>query len=218
MLVLGLAGCAASAPPPEPQPAPHPEPPRPFLLAMPSMLTVHAALAPEQPGQTSTPTVVVAQSLAGDQPTAPGIVELRQSATGLSPQFTVVPVGTTLRFCNDDDICHRYFSTSPAAAFDLQPLQPGTAAECALAQPGPVQVYCALHKSRQATVVVVPTAHFAILDAAGNGTIPDLEPGRYRIELWTDGVPRRHTTVDIGPGEPNEVVLPADDDGSRGRR
>ena len=66
-----------------------------------------------------------------------------------------VKVGDTVTFVNADDVRHNVFSEAKGAAFDLvQP--PGNSQTVTFAQPGRVDVQCAIHRVMQLEIQVTP--------------------------------------------------------------
>lgn len=121
------------------------------------------------------------------RPRASGQLVLHASlrATGTDP--LVLPFGQEICFRNDDAICHQYFSSSAGNAFELGLLGPGAAKRHRPDQPGFIRIYCSLHADEQATVLVLPASRFALVAPDGSFTIPALEPGLYRLEVWAAG-------------------------------
>ena len=143
-----------------------------------------------------------------------GTTVLSRGVDGFDPPFLVVPIGETVRFENEDEICHSFFSSSPNHEFELGLLDPDTSSSYRVEQPGTVQVYCTLHSGKQASVFAVPTPHFAVVAGDGSYNLGRLEAGAYRAMLWSDGEVLRRHELDIAPGKPtnwnvtSELVAP----------
>lgn len=71
----------------------------------------------------------------------------------------MVPAGSTVRFPNQDSILHNVFSVSRANRFDLGLYRRGEGKSATFRQPGVVRVFCNVHHSMVAYVVVVETPH-----------------------------------------------------------
>ena len=136
---------------------------------------------------------------------------VRRVDVAFSPSFLVVPVGQSVRFVNDDNIYHSFFSSSEHNAFDLGLLDPGTSNEFRFERPGPVHVYCSLHTGEQVTILVAPTPHFAVVGPTGEFEIENLAPGLYVLETWSEGLPPHRSEVTVSPRGTMFVEVPVDE-------
>lgn len=115
-------------------------------------------------------------------------VEIVQRRRQFQPAVTVVPVGTAVRFPNEDTVRHHVYSFSPAKAFELK-LYVGTPAKpVVFDQPGIAVLGCNIHDTMAAWVVVVDTPYHARTDASGRARLT-LPPGAYRLRSWHAGLP-----------------------------
>ena len=102
------------------------------------------------------------------------------------PYVTPVQVGTTISFPNNDKIRHHVYSFSPAKIFELPLYPPGKGPENPIIfdKPGVVVLGCNIHDWMKAYVYVLETPFFAKTDENGTGTISDLPPGEYEVQVW----------------------------------
>lgn len=118
------------------------------------------------------------------------------------PQVTVVPVGSSVQFPNQDTVRHHVYSFSPAKTFELK-LYAGTPANpVVFDKAGVVTLGCNIHDTMAAWVLVVETPYFGKTGADGGLTL-DAPVGSYRLRVWHPGLP---------PGAPatdQPVTLPA---------
>lgn len=118
------------------------------------------------------------------------------------PQVTVVPLGSSVQFPNQDTVRHHVYSFSPAKTFELK-LYTGTPANPVLFdKPGVVTLGCNIHDTMTAWVLVVETPYFG-KTAADGGVSLEAPAGAYRLRVWHPGLP---------PGAPaadQPVTLPA---------
>ena len=135
---------------------------------------------------------------------------LQQVPQGLGPALMVVPVGQRVRLVNDDLICHRWFSSAEQHAFDTGMVAPGTDRMLRFEQPGAVHVYCALHEGRQATILVVPTPHYARVGRHGEFEIDGLLPGPHELETWAEGLQPHRLGVLVPDGGGTVIEFPID--------
>jgi plastocyanin len=119
------------------------------------------------------------------------------------PRVLAVTAGSVVRFPNEDPILHNVFSTSPNNAFDAGLYGTGDGAEHVFAQPGLVKVYCNVHHSMFAYILVLDTPYFTRADATGRFTLRDLpDAADGEIVVFHDrGQPLRQR-VQAGPDTP----------------
>ena len=114
------------------------------------------------------------------------------------PRLTVVPVGSTVAFPNDDPIFHNVFSLSAPNRFDLDLYKRPKSGSWTFASPGVVRVYCNIHPQMSAVVVVVDSAHHARPDKSGAFTLDDVPAGRYTLRTWHERAGEDSREVEVG--------------------
>jgi len=110
--------------------------------------------------------------------------ELATRDKQFEPRVLAVPVGSTVRFPNADPILHNVFSVSPANAFDLGLARQGPGKEVTFAKAGVVRVFCNVHHSMVAYVVVLETPFYTPPDAAGDFVLSGLPDGPGTLTVW----------------------------------
>ena len=100
------------------------------------------------------------------------------------PQLLVVPVGSTVKFPNQDEILHNVYSTTPGSSFDLGIYGNGGAGEYTFRKPGLVLVHCNVHEGMQADVLVLDTPYIARPKADGTFDLSGLPAGPGKLMLW----------------------------------
>jgi len=108
-----------------------------------------------------------------------GVVTTRSKA--LLPHILVVPVGSTIRFPNEDPISHNLFSVSPANPFDLGFYRVGAGKSEVFEKPGIVQIYCNVHPNMSAVVHVMATPYYGYVSADGAFNLEGVPAGKYRL-------------------------------------
>lgn len=93
------------------------------------------------------------------------------------PRLLAVAAGTTVQFPNEDVILHNAFSSSSGNAFDTGVYGVGEGATHTFAKPGLVKVYCNVHHSMFAHILVLDTPYFARPDVRGRFTLEGLPDG-----------------------------------------
>jgi len=155
----------------------------------------------------------VAVWLEGDGPESRTKAEMAQRERRFSPDFVVIPAGSTVSFPNTDAVFHNVFSLSKPCHFDLGNYPRGETRFVTFDHPGIVFVNCRLHPNMAAVIVVTPNRWYATGDAAGRFTIRDVPPGRYKIVAWhkTAGYYRKEITVTSDGDASVEFVIPITD-------
>ena len=118
----------------------------------------------------------------GRQVKAPVAVE--QFDREFVPFVSVVQVGTVVTFPNRDPILHHVYSFSPAKPFEIKLYTGKSPVEVLFDKAGVVTLGCNIHDWMIGYILVVPTAHFAKVDAQGIARLRDLPPGAYDIHAW----------------------------------
>lgn len=133
--------------------------------------------------------------------------EMAQEKKQFVPGVLVVPVGTEVRFPNNDSVRHHVYSFSPAKKFELK-LYSGTPANPVLFdRPGVAVLGCNIHDQMVGWVVVVETPYYARTGAPaaapGRAQIDHVPPGTYTLRTW-------HTRLPVGaPAQEQVLAVPA---------
>ena len=111
-------------------------------------------------------------------------VAIEQVDREFVPYVSVVQVGTQVEFPNRDPIQHHVYSFSPAKTFEMKLFTGRSPRAELLDKAGVVTVGCNVHDWMIGHILVVPTPHFAKVDAAGNARLRELRPGAYEVHAW----------------------------------
>ncbi len=145
------------------------------------------------------PAVVFLAGRVGPAPPPATDAVMAQQDTAFMPSLLVIPVGTTVRFPNNDSFFHNVFSYSADGRFDLGRYPMGESKDVLFDDPGIVKVYCEVHESMRAAIVVVENRYWAEPDD-GVFRFQGVPAGTYTLVAWQ---------ADRGEVE-REVVVPAD--------
>jgi plastocyanin len=115
--------------------------------------------------------------------TPPRLVQKNKS---FIPHLLVVPVGSAVEFPNRDPFFHNVFSLFEGKRFDLGLYETGSARLVHFDQPGISYIFCNIHPDMSAVVIALNTRWYAISDAAGQLSIPDVPYGRYTLHAWNE--------------------------------
>jgi plastocyanin len=125
---------------------------------------------------------------------------MAQQDTTFNPAALVVPVGGTVEFPNRDPFFHNVFSYSSAGRFDLGRYPQGESKSVTFEEPGIIRVYCEVHESMRAAIVVSPNPYHAVVGDDGSFTISDVPPGTWELEVWHPDVDPRALEVRVPDG------------------
>ena len=119
-------------------------------------------------------------------PTPKDVATISQKGATFSPAMLVVCVGQTVAFLNDEteQIEHNVFSNAPAKRFDLGLYKPGESRSVFFDKPGPVFLYCSIHRHMDGVVFVSPTPFTSRVEADGQYRIARVPPGNWVLKTW----------------------------------
>ena len=107
---------------------------------------------------------------------------MRNKEKAFVPDVLVVPVGSSVRFPNEDPFFHSIYSDSKIDPFDIGYYGPGPGKSVLFAQPGVIAVHCHIHASMHATIVVTD-GPFATSEG-GRYEIDGVPPGKHALHAW----------------------------------
>jgi plastocyanin len=149
---------------------------------------------------------------------APGkhAVMLQKDKT-FSPHILAVQAGSVVEFPNADPIFHNAFSSYNGQVFDIGLYPPGTTRSVKFARPGVVRVFCNIHASMNAVIVVIASPYFATTKRDGSFNITDVPPGEYNLSVFHEraseaalaGLSRKINVGPDGISLPNIVISEA---------
>src|SRR4051794_8383967 len=89
-------------------------------------------------------------------PAPPKHEQMKQKDRHFNPHVLAIPVGSTVDFPNLDPIFHNAFSNFSGQPFDTGLYQPGGNRSQTFRLPGIVRVFCNIHPTMSAIIVVAP--------------------------------------------------------------
>jgi tetratricopeptide (TPR) repeat protein/plastocyanin len=114
----------------------------------------------------------------------PQTLTIHQSNLQFSPQHSVVLVGSTVTFANEDREVHNIFSKSLSNQFNLGAMASGSLKTIEFTQAGPVVLRCNMHKDMIGTLFVVPNGHYTKPNTNGDYQFESIKSQGYIMQVW----------------------------------
>jgi plastocyanin len=147
--------------------------------------------------QPETSAVVWLEHPGSRQPGRPGRVVLDQRNTAFVPRVLAVRLGTTIEFPNNDRVFHNGFSFHNGKRFDLGLYPVGAIKTEIFDRPGLSRVFCNIHPTMAAYIMVVDSPYFAVTNGRGEFVISAVEPGSYVYKAWRPGGPELTGSIPV---------------------
>jgi len=116
------------------------------------------------------------------------IPQLVQKNKSFQPSLVVIPVGGQVEFPNHDPIFHNVFSLFEGKRFDLGLYESGSTRFVQFDKPGISFIFCNIHEQMSAVVIALATPYYAVSDARGDLSLPNVPPGRYQLQVFHSSV------------------------------
>ena len=134
-----------------------------------------------------------------------------------SPHVLAIQAGSLVEFPNSDPIFHNAFSSYNGQVFDIGLYPPGTTRGVKFARPGVVRVFCNIHASMNAVIVVIASPYFATTKKDGTFSMGEVPPGQYNLTVFHERaseaalaeLSRKITIGPEGASLPNIVISEA---------
>jgi plastocyanin len=111
-------------------------------------------------------------------------IEMTQRGKRFLPHILPIAVGTTVDFPNFDPIYHNAFSNFDGQIFDVGLYPPGTTRSVLFHREGIVRVFCNIHPTMSAVIVVLRSPYFTTSTKTGDFSIANLPSGAYRLHVF----------------------------------
>jgi plastocyanin len=133
---------------------------------------------------------------------------LDQKACEYHPYAQIIPVNTTMKILNSDDVLHNV-KTKGGTKTTFNIAQPKFKRELTMEFKNPeiVQVECNVHGWMNALVVVAEHPYYALTDANGSFKITDVPPGKYTLKVWHSKLGEQSKEVTVGAKEEVKVAF-----------
>ena len=100
--------------------------------------------------------------------------------------YAVLPImiGTTIDFPNYDPIFHNAFSNYNGQIFDIGLYPPGTTKSIVFRREGVVRVFCNIHPTMSAVIVVLKSPYFCVSNKNGELQMTGVPAGSFRVHVF----------------------------------
>ncbi|MGA8030593.1 MAG: hypothetical protein WB992_25900 [Bryobacteraceae bacterium] len=120
------------------------------------------------------------------QPLPSEHLRLLQKDKMFHPHTLAITMGSVVDFPNADPIFHNAFSNFDGQLFDVGLYPPGTSRSVRFRRPGIVRVFCNIHPSMSAVIVVVDTPYFTKANRDGHFEMANVPPGIYELHVFDE--------------------------------
>jgi plastocyanin len=142
---------------------------------------------------------------------APKAVQVLTEEKEFRPRVSVLPVGSTVTFPNNDPFNHNVFSLAPEAPFDLGLYARGQQANSAkFLKTGLIKVYCNIHPQMGAFILVRDNPYYTQPGTDGSFQITGVKPGTYTLHAWHERAAEVTKPVTVGPAGVTDAALELD--------
>jgi plastocyanin len=115
----------------------------------------------------------------------PGIrARMEQRGKRFLPHVVAIQAGSSVEFPNFDPVFHNAFSSFSGQIFDLGLYAPGTSRNITFTRTGIVRVFCNIHPTMSAVIVVIRHPWFDVTKASGAFSMEDVPPGEYTLHWF----------------------------------
>jgi plastocyanin len=160
-----------------------------------------------RPVQTIPTVVYLEGAIPSAVPAGARSATIAQRDTAFAPGAVVIPVGGSVVFPNEDPFFHNVFSYSTAERFDLGRYPRGESKTVEFDQPGVVRVYCEVHESMRAAVVVTENPFHTIVADDGTFTLTGVPAGVHQLVVWHVDLGEARAEVRVTAGATARVDL-----------
>ena len=133
--------------------------------------------------------------------------QMIQKNKTFSPHVLPILMGTVVDFPNFDPIFHNAFSNYNGQVFDVGLYAPGSTRALAFRREGVVRVFCNIHPSMSAVIVVLRSPYFAASAKNGSFQISGVPAGSYRLHVFHERATEQTLAALTRPIELTEQTL-----------
>jgi len=108
-----------------------------------------------------------------------------------SPHVLPIMMGTTVDFPNYDPIFHNAFSNYNGQIFGIGLYASGTTRSIVFRREGVVRVFCNIHPTMSAVIVVLKSPYFSVSNKNGELQMTGVQAGSYRMHVFHERATER---------------------------
>ncbi len=123
------------------------------------------------------------------------------------PHVLAITKGTIVDFPNFDPIFHNAFSNYNGQVFDIGLYAPGATRSIPFRREGVVRVFCNIHPSMSAVIVVLRSPYFAVSAKNGSFQIAGVPAGSYRLHVFHERSTEQTLSALTRPTEVTDAPL-----------
>jgi len=127
-------------------------------------------------------------------------VRMLQKDKMFHPHILPILVGTAVEFPNADPIFHNAFSNYDGQLFDVALYPPGSSRTVVFRKAGVARVFCNIHPSMAAIILVLKTIYYAKVNADGSYRIPNVPAGQYTLSFFDERASGDQETLSLSVG------------------
>ncbi len=124
--------------------------------------------------------------------------EIDQKGMEFIPHITLIAVGDTVKFHNNDKVDHNVMS--PEGGYDLGTWGNGQEKEHTFKKKGVFSQLCKIHPEMLAYVFVGQNRFASTVDSNGNFSIAGVPPGTYDLEIWNPKLKAAAQSITVTSG------------------
>jgi plastocyanin len=114
----------------------------------------------------------------------PRTAKMVQKNKRFVPHVLAITMGTRVAFPNEDPIFHNAFSNYDGQIFDVGLYPPGTSRDVPFRKEGIVRIFCDIHPTMSAIIVVLRSPYYAVSARDGEFSITEVPEGSYRLHVF----------------------------------
>jgi len=138
-------------------------------------------------------------------------VVLEQKYIQFAHRVLPILAGTTVEFVNQDAVYHNVFCNSQVnPRFDLGRKLKGETARVKFKHPEDVKLYCEIHASMKAHLLVLQNPYFTVTAPGGHYSLSHVPPGHYELVAWHDYWAPVTQKVTVKKGKTSEADITLD--------
>jgi plastocyanin len=139
----------------------------------------------------------------------PGTYTIYTVNMDFRPAAMAIPIGSTVKFTNLDQLLHNLYSATPDSTFDFQFQASGQSVAHTFTHAGPVLISCNVHRSMELDLLVVPTPYVVQVSADGRFSLRGLPPGPGTLYFWNPraAISQQSVTVPVNDVEQQLLAM-----------